>query len=1029
MGFYIYNASAGSGKTYTIAREYLRWLLSNFSSSAFRNILAVTFTNKATEEMKTRILSSLNKVATGRDLELERSLCEQLQLSSADLQKRAVKLRSAILHDYSHFAVSTIDKFFQKIVRAFMHEADLLPEFAVELDTERLLDEAIEKLLQDSGHDSQLKQWLDALVEKRIENGQHWDVRKELKEMGKEVFNESFHRLGQEFQEKLKNKKFLSDYVVELRKITGKFEKQMVHYADTALLLLKQQGLSTFDFKYKSTSFANYFNKIKQGAYVPSSRTLDAQNDINKWYGNDAVKNAQIDQVYTDLNACLTGAIAYYEESFIQYNTAFQILRNIYSMGLLADIANNVAEVAIAENVLAISDTLYLLFKLIDENETPFIYEKTGSHYHSFMLDEFQDTSEMQWKSLRPLLENGVSQGGNALAVGDVKQSIYRWRSGDWHILAYQLDKDFSSFGTTHVNLDTNWRSTQTIVQTNNKLFTQLPQLLQARLHNAFDEVGYRNTETPLLTAITDAYKNAIQHTAAKNEKKEGYVSIESIANEEHCSAIEKSLQRLPERTKELVERGYRMSDIAVLVRTNREGQAAADALLKQGIAVISQDSLFIARSPAVQLITSILYKTIYPDDTINNTFIEEYLRNSTLSVTIDKDFIYGLSQQPLIEAFEQIIQKFGLHKSNRETSFIQELHDLILHYSTNETGDIYSFVEWWKENGNKQTLTIDDDQDAVRILTIHKSKGLQFRVVIIPFCSWALEPKTGNLIWVGCNEAPFNMLPYIPLNYTQSLANTYFRTDYFTEKTQAYIDNLNLLYVAFTRAEDELYVFTPQPGNNTYSVGQLLQDVLQKTTFEAGEKRATVTASPEKHKDAGTLHRYPSLPYINNLRLRYRDDNSDKQSGSLRDHGILMHRVFSEIAIADDIDPAVDSLVEQGFIADDKELKNKLKQEIRAAIEQPEVAAWFDGSWQLRTEANILLPDTDGQLKQLRPDRVMMGHGKVVVVDYKFGEKEDPNYEEQLRKYIQCLKNMGYLSVEGYLWYVTRKSIHLVIS
>jgi ATP-dependent exoDNAse (exonuclease V) beta subunit len=1030
MGLHIYNASAGSGKTYTITLEYLRWLLAQDAPGAFKSVLAVTFTNKATEEMKSRIIQALHEVAEGADTALNATLCAALSLSPAVLRGRAKALRGAILHDYSRFAVSTIDKFFQKIIRAFMHEAGLLPEFTVELDTARLLAESVEKLLQDAGHDPALKEWLGVLVEKRIEEGRNWDPRADLTALGEEVFKEAFFRLGQEFQEKLRDKKFLTAYADMLRKMISGFDKTMTEYGAAALQVMVDEGLCIDDFKHKQRSFAGYFVRIMEGNYEPGANVIKAHNDIAQWYGSDATKHAGIAHVYDALNRCLTQSLAHYEQHITGYRTAKQIAQHIYSMGLLADIAHNIGVLSVEENVMTIGDSLHLLFKMVSGNDTPFIYEKTGAAFRSFMLDEFQDTSAMQWSSLHPLLENGLAEGGNALVVGDVKQSIYRWRNGDWRILAYGLDRDLGAFAPVHRVLDTNWRSVQAIVDTNNALFGKLPQLLQQRLGAAFEEAGFSDEQ--LSGAVTEAYKDAVQHTARRNPARDpdGYVRIAMLDHEEEITASEKALQETRKLVADLQSRGYRLSDIGILVRKNTEGEAVANALLEDGIPVISQDSLFLAHSPAVQFITGLLHQAIHSDDKINRKCIENFLAGRGMSVAPDFEaWLEGLAAQPLAEVVESIIRQFKLDELKEEMPFIQELHDLMLSYGANETGDIYSFVAWWAEKGERQTLTIANNRDAVRIITIHKSKGLQFRVVIIPFCSWDMEPRPGTLRWAQTSEAPFNSLPCLPLSYTKELAKTCFRADYFTEKAQAYIDSLNLLYVAFTRAEEELHVFAFKPRNNHYSIAALLQEGLESDCFEAGRKPATVTASRAETGKTVALQRYPCYPYINRLRLKYGEEKHDGEAGaSMRDYGILMHRAFSEMKTSADLENAVRSLISQGFIPGDAHTAGALRQKMEEALKHPGAGAWFDGSWEVHTEADILLPATDGAVQQLRPDRVMIKNGKVVVVDYKFGAHEQPDYETQVKKYIGCLQDIGYGQVEGYLWYVGKNKVYPVV-
>ncbi len=1031
MSLITYKASAGSGKTYTITREYLRWLLASSSTSAYRQILAVTFTNKATDEMKKRIVGALDKVARGADTDLEKEFCESLSLSPDALRERAIRLRSAILHDYSHFAVSTIDTFFQKILHAFVREAGLLPGFTLELDHERLVDEAIDGLLRDTANDSMLCQWLTDLIETRIESGKTWDVRKQLKEMAEEIFKERFSRMESAFTEKLSDKNFLAAYAKTLQSVINEFEQSMSQLGKEALQLLSKHGLHTGDFKYKASSFVNYFNKLAtKSEYEPKPRVLEAQNEVEKWYGSDATKHAQIDAVFPALNALLVKAVENYEKNFMRYQSVRTVWRNFYSMGLLADMALKIKTIANDENVLPISDSLRLLQALIGEHDTPFVYEKTGARYRSFMLDEFQDTSAMQWHNLRPLLHNGLAEGGNALVVGDVKQSIYRWRNGDWRILAYQLQKDFEIFHPQSIALDTNWRSLPEIIRVNNDLFTRLPQLLQAQINNEIDSSNsiYNEENQALRTIVGDAYADAVQQASPKKkEEGGGYVEIRKLTDTEEVTAREQVLQRLPALVAELQDRGYRASDIAVLVRYGREGQEVADTLLQHKqtandpahcFDVVSQDSLFLYKAPVVQLAIALLRQTVAPDDAINNALIKKYHKGEHIPVP---------AGMPLPEMFEYILQQYQLAGNSRHIPFLQELHDCILQFSARHTSDVYSFLEWWEQQGEKRTVSENEQQEAIRILTIHKSKGLQFRVVIVPFCNWRMEPKTGSLLWLNATEEPLNQLPLLPVNYSQKLNQTFFQNDYFVEKAQSYVDNLNLLYVAFTRAEEELYAFVPQPARKSgYALSDLLPEVLQSDTFTSGIKQAKVKRTEEKMIDNRVLSHYPSQPISNSLRMRYADDTG-REPFARRDFGLLMHRVFSMIATADDIDQAITSLTAGGFLENDTSKINELRESILEAIQRPQVAGWFDGSWQLRNEADILLPSDNGQLVQYRPDRVMMRNDEVVVVDYKFGEKQSEHYITQVQNYLRTLGKMNYRPIKGYIWYVSLDEVEEV--
>jgi len=1042
-----YTASAGSGKTYALTREYLRLLLAApAANAAYRQLLAITFTNKAADEMKSRIMERLHVLACSTEKELSAFVnpdvalfCELLKISPTELQERAQAAQAAILHDYSHFAVSTIDAFFQKIVRVFLHEMGLLPGFALELDNDRLLDEAVDALWNDAADDEALLVRLIDLTNQRLDEGRSWDARKPLKEIGVVVFKESFRNLGGEFRRKIGDADFLKSYEKKLTEVTGSFVRTMQDCGRQALQTLAAHGIAITDFKYKAASFANYFNKIVRADhdanYEPGVRVLEALHNEKKWLTDDAAKDAVVREViYPSLNPLLERAVTCYEKQYTNYCTARAILKNLYSMALLADVANKVTTIANEENVLLLSDTLYLLHELVGDSHTPFVFEKTGVYYRSFLLDEFQDTSKMQWESLRPLLLNGISEGGEVLAVGDVKQSIYRWRNGDWRILAHGLYDYFKTFPQQQLSLDINWRSREVIVETNNTIFSRLPQLVQQKLETGSD------------TVITDAYREATQHVSPEKVGTGGYVRIETVRADEpdDISSREKVLQRLPLLVAELQDRGYRASDIAVLVRYGREGQEVANALLQHKqtsgdtahcFEVVSPDSLFLSHAPVVQFVMAVLQCALDSSDAINRAVAERYLGGTKMPEIFLRELLY----LPLPEAMERIIKKIKLNENSTNWSFLQELHDRALAFANAERSDIYSFVQHWNKTGReKYTLAMSDSREAVRIMTIHKSKGLQYRAVIVPFCNWSLEPKSGSLLWVKADQEPFVGPGYLPLNYSSALAKTCFNADYQEERMQSAIDNLNLLYVAFTRAEDELYAFVPQGRQRTaQSFATLLPELLETDCFEAGTPIDKAQQAVQRHVTSGfQLQSYPSEPYANKLRVKYTNEQAtDNQltpdfdsAVSVRDYGILMHRAFSYIATPADVNKAVEKLIMDGFLTNEEQQSDHLKALLHGAFKQHGVGELFDGSWRLVTEMNVLMPagNTDDYV-QLRPDRVLFRNDEVVVVDYKFGTTKQPQHLSQVERYVECIKQMGYPKVAGYVWYVTLEDIKLV--
>jgi ATP-dependent exoDNAse (exonuclease V) beta subunit len=1050
MSITVYTASAGSGKTYALTREYLRTVLAQpVRTAAYRRLLAITFTNRAADEMKSRIIERLHAIATGNDRQTGELFGTSPAIPPDMLRDRARALLSAVLHDYSRFAVSTVDAFFQRIVRAFLREMGLLPAFLLELDHERLLDEAVDALWHDAATNEPLRERLINLACRRIASGRSWNARGELKAMSGEIFKEIFHHFGQAFTDKIADPECLKNYERQLKTIETGFVETMRSAGQAALAVLHENGLSVTDFKYKTASFASYFTKITRPRddrdYIPGARVLQAIDNEEAWTTGDAGKDAQVRTViFPAVNPLLEKALAHYRHAFTAYRTAREILKNLYSMALLADVSRQVEAIAADANLLPISHTLSLLRTVIGENDTPFVYEKAGVHYHSFMLDEFQDTSNMQWESLRPLLLNGLSEGGNVLAVGDVKQSIYRWRNGDWRILAHGLADYFAAFKTEHIALDTNWRSREVIVETNNDLFTRLPAMLQQNLNDALAESAPAIGEqmAKLRTIITDAYAATSQKVSPAKAGSGGFVQIETVCRDDDDGsgdapkAKEKVLQALPELIAGLQDRGYRASDIAVLVRYRREGQEVADALLhhKQTAGdtahcfeVLSPDSLFLARAPVVRFVMAVLNLAVAPDDAVSRAVAERYLPQAAVGVPLSASFLERLLCQPLPEAVETLIARFRLNENPANWAFLQEWHDIALAYANGKRNDIFSFVRHWKETGENQALSMTDTRNAVRILTIHKSKGLQFPVVIIPFCHWDIDPKPNSLLWVKAPDGVPAGPGYLPLNYTKALADTLFNAAYWEERAQSAIDNLNLLYVAFTRAEDELYAFVPQPSRKRQnSFAAVLPEILQTARYTAGVQTPARTAPASASTAALPLKRYTTLPYTNHIRIKYADEQStDVETAGVRDYGILMHRAFSYITSKNDVDAAIAKLTDLGFLADEEAGRSKLRSLLVDALNQPGVQNWFDGSGQVLTETTMLLPASgDAAPQQLRPDRIMFRAGNVIVIDYKFGKKKSPEHIRQIQNYMEHIKTMGYLHVTGYCWYVSLAQI-----
>lgn len=1066
-----YSASAGSGKTFRITREYLKLLLKTSGGArAYRSILAVTFTNKATGEMKGRIVAALSELARGSEAQL-RSFCEELaregvHLPPHELQQRALEVRGNLLHDYSRFSVFTIDKFFQKVLHAFVNEAGLHPGFVVELDTDRLLEEAVNAVLESAGGDRQRMSWLMQLVQQRIGDGKSWDVKRELLELGKEIFKEHFGRLSAAMSGRLNDKAFLQGYMQTLRALQKAVDEPMQAIAADAQAYMASQQLAEGDFKGKSRGFIAHFRKIARGEYEPSATTLRAVDCPDEWAPKTAAA-ASIAAAYERLNPLLAQACTLWEESAQRYQTAGVILKNLMVLGLLTDIAAQMRSIAGEDNLMPISDSVHLIRGLIDGSDAPFIYEKVGSAYRTFMIDEFQDTSVEQWGNFCPLVSNSLAEGNLSMVVGDVKQSIYRWRNGDWRILAYGIDSDLQAFGRVNrETLDKNFRSLPQVVEFNNELFRRLSQQLQALLSAGLSASLPPETRQALSTLLADAYADCAQLPQRKEEAK-GYVQVELVEDSEEQRAADAILEKLPLQVAALQDSGYSAGDIAILTRNNRQGQAVANALIRHrhssGDAVhcfdvVSQDSLFLNASPAVKMAIALLRMAAGQQNDISEAFLRSELAQyvhgeapagmhaifSEKMGSAEHDFLENLPLKSLPEAFEAIVQRYRLNELREDLPFLQGLHDLVVGFANRKLSDIASFLEWWDECGKSKPLYSPEGQNAVTIATIHKSKGLQYKVVIAPFAGWELDTKTGSTVWMQPTAPPFNELPYVPLPYTDRLKQTIFSAQQSVEQAQAYVDNLNLLYVALTRAEEQLYIYAPlkslsNDGKPAQNMAEALRDVfaalpdgdsvrfgaaigrkVSGCLWQFGDGSAPRSADNLQQQDSPNipLSEYPSSAFTPKLRLRYEARELFERAGQeQRASGLLKHKVFERLRTAGDAPLAVESLVREGWVAQ-ADAEN-LRREVADALEQPQACAWFDGSWQVYAEAELLLPASSGKAAVKRPDRVMTRGSVAVVVDYKFGDKTDARYARQVEEYVDVLRKMGYDSVEGYVWYV----------
>jgi len=1073
----IYKSSAGSGKTYTLAANWLNMLFRN--EKAYRGILAVTFTNKAAAEMKGRILETLYKlhIADESTRDLTSLLSGNTGLPPEEIHKKAGRILFRVLNDYSAFHVETIDKFFQWVIRSFARETGLQAGYNLELNNKRILSEAIDLLMTTIDHDEKLKLWLVRFAEEKITEGKDWNFNQELLLFGEEIFKEKFREITGNMDALLTQKEKISDYPAELYRVIKGFEDYMAGKGESALEAIIAVNLETDDFNHKNAGVAGYFKKIADGTdFDPKTRVRKVLYGEEDWVSKSSPKKEIIEKLVDEhLHQVLKSVVDYYDANSQAYYTARTILRYIYSFGILTDIYLKIREITFEKNLFLLADAAVFLKRIIANNDTPFIYEKAGNSFNHFMLDEFQDTSGYQWGNFYPLILNSLAANHESLMVGDVKQSVYRWRNSDWEILASQAEKRFREFNLKIMPLDTNWRSFYSIVSFNNSLFGKISKKLEALIETDLEASEEEEFVTRWKETVRQIYGSTSQKVSEKNINCMGYVEMRfsDISKEEYYRNVNSGLPLLIE---DIQSRGYKPGDIAILVRKSSQGRDVASALMQYAAGrdeaymfnVISNDSLFIESHPSVRFIISLLSYLNNPDDAVNVAFIHheylEYLSGGEDHKN-DKDRMFndagnGLSPDlhqtfrsfrddlgkirhlPLFELVEDIIVRFGLNLQPDNIAFIQALQDIILNFVNDESSDVGAFLNWWDQNRANQTLNVSEAQDAIRILTIHKAKGLQFPVVIVPFCDWSVdaEPGTTNFLWCRNTVKPFSMMEYVPVKYTKELLNTYFRQDYLNEKFHNYIDNINLVYVALTRPVEELYVFAGCAGKS--SVGSLIfnaidssDDTNNKPDYPFADLNLTkedsewkVTAG-EKGRSAGKtkatvpefIGEYPLTDNRAKLSLNLRNallELTEKDYGRKIGYGTVMHEILSRIETHNDIEDSVRKACLYGKVPGG-EMEN-IVGFLVARLNDPRASEWFDGTWEVKKEREIC----SAGKSLYRPDRVMIKNNNIVVVDYKFGEEKDKRYQKQVLRYIEILKKMGSFDVEGWLWFFYDNSL-----
>ncbi|MFI3331089.1 MAG: UvrD-helicase domain-containing protein [Rikenellaceae bacterium] len=1028
----ILKASAGSGKTFTLAYEYIKSVISE--PSLYKEVLAVTFTNKATEEMKRRILMELYLLSKAKDSKYMPLLIKDTGFSTAKIQSQAVIAQSFILHNYSRFAVLTIDKFFQRIIRSFIKELGMDLNFNIELKTDTILDNSVDSLLDTIVHDKELRGWITDFVGEKINAGKSWDLKKSLISLGKEIFNDDFKNSPLSMGE-------LEDFVGSIISKVSQVEQQLKSLAQRIKDLMDENNLTVDDFSGKSTGIMGYVSKVLKSGFVePSKTALNILGGTSKWFTGKT--HPVIEPLCGELTDILGDICDTYNDNKYLYFSSLLLKKNYRNFALLGKLSEHIKSIYANENILHISETNKILAELISGDDTPFIFEKVGNVFSEFMIDEFQDTSTKQWENFKPLLDNALSakEKDAVLLVGDVKQSIYRFRGGDWSILNNKVEKEFSNSTTS--SLQTNYRSLKNVVDFNNNFIGKVVELCNDDLN---EMIGNK-----LPASSQDMLKNAYTDHAQKtfSDEKKGYVNI--TFNEVQDP---ESKPLVIERIEQLQERGYEPGDIAILVRTGNESKALASMLLqykgehpnsKYCYDVVTAEALQIGKSAQVNFIISFLKFSIDEKNLVERAIINKYLGRDFGAefATEEQDLLKKLKTLSPLEAFEEIIGYYNIGNESKELAYVQALHNQILSYCSSNVCDSLSFLDYWQKHGREQSINIPASRSAITIISIHKSKGLEFKTVIMPFCNWGMTPLSQSITW--CDYEDHEDMGKFPISWENKMEQSHFSKDFLDEKLLSYIDNINLLYVALTRAECELHIIVPGKAAKN-QIDELVVRVLQGQDTRVKLDEIELNYSEKEpgfrvyeYGEPTFAHRQKASPRLvastyasrkfnarENLRVnsQIKEEEDEKQVFAPRNYGILMHRIFENSSTSVEVLASVEQLRKDAIINEDE--SENLKKIIENSFKNPLIKEWFCTPWQqIKNENQIILPST---AKIKRPDRVMINQDRAVVVDYKFGLNESNSHKKQVREYVKILESMGYKSVEGYVWYVSKEKVEKV--
>lgn len=1041
----IYKASAGSGKTYTLAKEYIKELMLGDSDESYRHILAVTFTKEATGEMKDRILAELYGLAFNTSdsqgfLDSVRTALRDAgkHADESFIREKARRVLNAILHNYSHLHITTIDSFFQKILRNLARELGKGSRFNLEMNTAQVRLDAVNQMIENAHQNPQLLQWLTTYVENKLEQDDNWRFKDEVYRFSASIYDEFFQEHEQLLHKQLDNNPAIfSRLKTHHQKLLRDYKTffQTTWHKVSGLLI--SSGLEPADFIRKGSIFDFWKNLAETQKGEVNKTVSKLMENAENWSSKSSKRrNEIIALAENELCGILQETVAVWQKQ----NTSRLILGNIHQLGLVWHITNEINGMNLENNRFMLSDTALFLNRMIDRSDSPFIYEKIGAEIRHVMIDEFQDTSRLQWGNFKVLLSDILSNNYFSMIVGDVKQSIYRWRNGDWRILNRVGDE----LGVHPEALDYNFRSEKRIVTFNNDFFAKAGEVLDRKFGEELRELS----DSP----FASVYKKEEIFQKSNKTADSGYVSIDFLHDGEEEKYKDAVLSRLLKKLESLREAGIPASDICILVRNNSQIKVIAEYFssvkpyfpeLAAGnyLNIVSSEAFQLDNSLAVNIIMQALKAVACPDNPVFPAQLE-YL-NVPFRAHCGGE---PQSTMPLPELISYFYRLYDLQKIEGQSAYLFSFFDAINQYLKNNSMDIHSFISFWDKELSKKTIPAGEGIDGVRAMTIHKSKGLQFHTVLLPYCTWELNPKKNPIVWCGPKEGYYD-IELLPVNYSEKMEGTVFSKEYQTETSFSWMDSLNLLYVAFTRAERNLVIFGKYK-KNLAGLEQVknVSDLLQWTVSDLDGNRNNGTlhfdfgiweqnVDSTAGKTDNLLKQKAPSQYVDFVSEAFPEGKSIfKQSNKSRDfvdpdvsprrqyieRGNIMHALFAGVRTVDDIEKAVDKLISEGIIRPCE--KADYVDKIESAIRKSGVEDWFSDKYKVYSEFSILVEE-NGEITTKRPDRVLLSENETLVIDYKFGEPHAA-HRKQMRQYVELLENMGYPRVTGRIWYVKRDEI-----